>query len=807
MRRIATPHIVATLLAAAVCAAAQVRADTAATLSLYHGAATNPDPAIRAQAIYSIGKLAEDGRPGVPDLVAALDDSDPDVRYEAARALGRVKTTSAQAIARLARALEDKSGDVRITAMDALAAIGKPAQSSAPALIGILKSGTQYDQQHALGALSAVEADMTPAFPSLLAIAQSDRNDNLRVSALECIQKSDFDPQRRKLLRPAVLDALKSRTPNVRTAAIGAMLGTLLSEDDLHNLVHSLLVHLINDPDEDVRSALVQKFSFDGSTDMRDMLRIAATDSSAEVRRYAISTLARGSVEDLGLVIPALKDPASKVRSESLQALSALGHGSPSSCKQAAPLAGDQDEDVRVNTTKLLGSCNSGPQVAFDALRKSSLDASSTVRQQAISSIGNLASSSRGRPESLGVAASANLILGEKKPREEAVASVLTAMKDPESNVREAAATALLELAPLSLASMPEIASAAESDDSHVRIAALRALATFGHEARSSAPLVGKILKTDTFGTEAETALVHGTAAETLGLIAGDEGAAVVPTLQASLHKWSHDSTEANVLTMRALANTGNAAASAIPALVERLSDGEYKEQEAALITLTYLGPPAHAAVEAAVAQQRKANDERARKGPAKGMALMASIGPTVHLDAASRLEEYQASGEISLLGQNGEKEQVVLGPRSVLIGVATWCPHSKALLDFLASDDVKRMTVGWQFNFVFGNEFPYIEKVFEGDVKRGEMTEAERADKLAYLRARTGALTVYDPAVLARVPGRVLFAPPESPQYIPESFPSVFSIAKRSYKRDAVHTWSDEVLGIPEWRTAQVSW
>lgn len=101
-------------------------------------AMASSEPAVRREALRSIGKLKEraplDGAAVVPLLVAGMDDADASVRAVAATYLGIVHEAPHDAVPVLTEGLQDPDADVRRSAAEALAAFGPAAEPALPAL-------------------------------------------------------------------------------------------------------------------------------------------------------------------------------------------------------------------------------------------------------------------------------------------------------------------------------------------------------------------------------------------------------------------------------------------------------------------------------------------------------------------------------------------------------------------------------------------------------------------------------------------------------------------------------------------------
>ena len=109
-----------------------------AAVPTLQGAVKSDEPAVRREALRSLGKLRErasiDPQIVVPLLLEALGDPDASVRTVAVTYLGIVRDNPKEEIAGLIKALKDPDAEVRQTAAGALAAYGALAEPAIPAL-------------------------------------------------------------------------------------------------------------------------------------------------------------------------------------------------------------------------------------------------------------------------------------------------------------------------------------------------------------------------------------------------------------------------------------------------------------------------------------------------------------------------------------------------------------------------------------------------------------------------------------------------------------------------------------------------
>ncbi len=119
------------------CAAAVVRAtgDPARGLPLLVRSLSDPDPAIRKQAVEKVGELGERAHPALSQLHACLSDPVPEVRAAAALALARVRAPADWALGSLTSLLlNDPAPEVRLNAAIALSGFGGAAAPAVPHL-------------------------------------------------------------------------------------------------------------------------------------------------------------------------------------------------------------------------------------------------------------------------------------------------------------------------------------------------------------------------------------------------------------------------------------------------------------------------------------------------------------------------------------------------------------------------------------------------------------------------------------------------------------------------------------------------
>jgi HEAT repeat protein len=124
-----------------------------AAVPVLKDALDNDDPAVRKEALRSLGKLRErasiDPQVVIPPLITALDDSEAEVRQVAVTYLGIVRDNPAKEVPALTNALADEDASVRAAAATALGAYGPAAASALPALRKAAKDQDEQVQREA----------------------------------------------------------------------------------------------------------------------------------------------------------------------------------------------------------------------------------------------------------------------------------------------------------------------------------------------------------------------------------------------------------------------------------------------------------------------------------------------------------------------------------------------------------------------------------------------------------------------------------------------------------------------------------
>lgn len=125
-------------------------------------------------------------------------------------------------------------------------------------------------------------------------------------------------------------------------------------------------------------------------------------------------------------------------------------------------------------------------------------------------------------------------------------------------------------------------------------------------------------------------------------------------------------------------------------------------------------------------------------------------------------------------------------------IYMATWCPHSKELKQFLNDDRIRDYVAKRKIQFVFrDNEWLDVEGDLQQMAKAGRITKEEIPGILSRLKAKEHGSNVFDPSFFDGLPG------PHHCQKLPSqvnSFPKVKSDGKWVETGD----WITSTLGVP---------
>ena len=175
--RVAEAVLASSAIPAAACTTVALRAALAASApgadpATVPGAAlaalmSHPDPAVRRQAAWALGRRGPAAAAARGALRRALGDPDAAVRAQSARALAAIGPPARAASSELFARLEDSSEDVRWAAADALAASGAGAPEDLPRLVRALGNDDTYVRGFAEWMLAEAGPALAAAAPAL----------------------------------------------------------------------------------------------------------------------------------------------------------------------------------------------------------------------------------------------------------------------------------------------------------------------------------------------------------------------------------------------------------------------------------------------------------------------------------------------------------------------------------------------------------------------------------------------------------------------------------------------------------------
>jgi HEAT repeat protein/S1-C subfamily serine protease len=355
-----------------------------------------------------------------------------------------------------------------------------------------------------------------------------------------------------------------------------------------------------------------------GSPDAKVKVRAAqALAEMGPAARLAVSALVR-----------ALKDADELVRRLALDALTKIGTPDRADVPLLTQCLKDEDAAVRSYAAEAIGKVGADARSAGPSLLEALKDREAAVRQRAARSLGQVGTDNR-----------------------QTVFPVLTAaLKDPDLQVRVAAAEALTTVSPLQAGDLPLLLDMLKHQDVLVRGVAARAVGKLGAAARSAIPALTELVR----GTPDREVRRAG-----IGALAqfGVEAREAIPALIEAL---KDEALRPDVIPV--LGKMGAAAKDAVKALAEALSDANAATRASSLAALGKIGPDAKEAVPDLV----KLLDGKDRNLRLQVLATLLQIGPGAE-EAIS-----------ALLRVAGETRQALVGEK--VVTVADKVIHDRAV-------------------------------------------------------------------------------------------------------------------------------
>jgi HEAT repeat protein len=162
--------------------------------------AANTNSEVRAFAVYTLGRLAQEPDIVNPVLLKSLHDPDPEVRYNAAFGLGAgafMGGDARAAVPALVETLKDTYGTARAAAAMALGNIHDQPAVVVPALTDSLHDPQEFVRSQAAAALGKFGTNAKPAFSVLVELLH-DENQDVRNAAATALRAIDTEQLKRQ---------------------------------------------------------------------------------------------------------------------------------------------------------------------------------------------------------------------------------------------------------------------------------------------------------------------------------------------------------------------------------------------------------------------------------------------------------------------------------------------------------------------------------------------------------------------------------------------------------------------------------
>lgn len=427
----------------------------------------DPDDGIRRAAVSALRKDLTRPKDVVSALVGATKDRNDYVRGEAAAALASHAATAHEVAPIVLAWLNDPNQTSNgLDTVSLVAMLGQKEPDVIPALREMLKSPHEIVRLRVVETLGRMQTTAKATTPSLVPLLK-DSSPAMRETAARALGQIETKPADGTV--PALVAALHDQEPRVRASVLKSLnyvggisaevipsLKNLLldSNDDVRRaavwaLPEASLVETLQDKDVRVRRAALLAISASWRiTDSRDLaleVNKLVKDDDAEVRRVAVAMF---------IAIDRSR-PMGHLSTEDQTRHDNSGKAEAAAVLHLATALSDSDPLVRAATARKLGSFDPIPKAAIAALIEALKDSGPDVRaaaRQALAEVGPAAKQALPlllislKDEDASVRCSAAYALGRIGDSDDVVSALLQALYDPESNVRDAAASALCDV-------------------------------------------------------------------------------------------------------------------------------------------------------------------------------------------------------------------------------------------------------------------------------------------------------------------------------------------------------------------------
>jgi HEAT repeat protein len=276
------------------------------------------DDRTKLAAATALGKLTPESKIAVDELVPLLEDANDEVRNSAAKALGEIGDRSDKVLRALIKALRDDR--TKLSAATALGKLAPESKIAADELTPMLHDPSFEVRGSAARALAAMEPESIAAIPALInALDPEDYLSDIKFAVVDAIVKVGNPAI------PFISASLREKEVNPEVVSMVGNLGK-----DANSLAPDL-IRLIGNPNARVRMAAittVARINPDWEL-VRPALVKALNDPDHLVRRAALDSLSKiGGANAASSIVAELKNSDKDVRELAAQILIRIGIGS-----------------------------------------------------------------------------------------------------------------------------------------------------------------------------------------------------------------------------------------------------------------------------------------------------------------------------------------------------------------------------------------------------------------------------------------------------------------------------------------------
>ncbi len=690
----------------------------------------------------------------------ATSDSDKWVRRASVRAISTVKTSTGT-LAALIAATRDTHTIVRRRAVIGLGMLSRYAWPLS-------------EPRQAAAVLTDVEA--------ALAAGLDDKDPDVRLAAFHALDRLrseiGFSPRstwpKLATTKIRVLDGLKSEDPDIREAAAKTLGSLQLSEADIEALLTSLRDENLKVGVQAAQSLASIDFFNDRVKQSVGLMAITFWDFTTPEVVIETTTRDLNTVAPKCHVIDALMSSlavfqSSQLRSESMQSLAAIAARANSMVQALQEGDAPPNREFIKAASAAVDACAPSIQKAEDFVAKQLDDSDPHIRAIAATAAGSLQLQSADiaiamdrlfRDANREVRKAAVVALPDTVAKDDvdgiraAASKLVAAAMDSDSDVRLAAVQSIIELR-----SVNTLAQAFQNQDPEVRRAVLRGYTTQRTPTSDIEPTLKEGLKDPDRLVRLEALSYLNTMGNSAYALLKD----VVPLL-------SDNSAEIRAAAASLFGYYRANAAFAVGDLQRLLEDGDKTVESSAAESLGWIGPPARKGVtglislladEVVGAHSKLALQQIGDAAiPQLTTTAQGSADKKQAQLAAEVLEAIKASQSQRLfrVTLKGSNEHSINLQSSVVFAVATWCPFSQRLRDFLVRDDVKPYFNGISLYFLLEDETSTVEAHVEDELKgRKDWTVQQKSEVLDQVRVKVAAVSYFDESFLTTLPGEHL--------------------------------------------------